>query len=79
MQIDGTADVGYALYSGTEIALLDTMPDQQLLSITMHELMLSRSLYESTPDVGGLLGHMVRPLSAYPVQDVNMMMATRCR
>ena len=79
LQIDGTADVGYALYSGTEIALLDTMPDPQLLSITMHELMLSRSLYESTPDVGGMLGHMVPALSVYPVQDVNMMMATRCR
>ena len=79
LQIDGTADIGYALYSGTEIALLDTMPDQDLLPITMHELMLSRSLNESTPDVGGMLGHIVPLLSAYPVQDVNMLMATGCR
>ncbi|HEY8728992.1 MAG TPA: hypothetical protein VIL94_05380 [Acidothermaceae bacterium] len=79
LQVDGTADLGYALYSGTEIALLDTMPDEDLLSMTMHELMLSRSLYESTPDVGGMLGHVVPLLSAYPVQDVNMLTASGCR
>ena len=79
LQIDGTADIGYALYSGTEIALLDTMPDRHLLSITMHELMLSRSLYESTPDTGGMLGHVVPLLSAYPVQDVNILTASGCR
>jgi hypothetical protein len=79
LQVHGTADMGYALYSGTEMALLDTMPDQHLLPITLHELMLSRALNESTPDVGGMLGHIVPPLSAYPAQDVKLLTATGCR
>jgi len=82
LQIDGTADDGYTKWTTggpfSAIALLDTIPPIALMSMTLHELMLSRHIAE-VPDPGGLLGHFVNSnMTAYPAQDVAMLAATGC-
>jgi putative cell wall-binding protein len=83
LQIDGTGDMGYTLWTSSSppfsaMALLDTMPSSALMALTLHELMLSRHIVE-VPDPDGLLGHMVDPtMTTYPAQDVAMLAATGC-
>lgn len=76
LQIDGTADDGYTRWLGGT-AGIDLLIGRVSTPLVLHELMLSRHLTEA-PDPGGLLGHVVPNLSAYPTQDLAMLAAGSC-
>lgn len=76
LRIDGTADDGYTQWLGST-AGIDLLIGRVSTPLVLHELMLSRHLVERA-DPGGLLGHVVPNLPAYPAQDLAMLAAGSC-
>ena len=77
LNIDGTADDGYTRWTPTGGAGIDLLISRVSTPLVLHELMLSRHLTEA-PDPGGLLGHVVPNLSAYPAQDLALLAGGAC-
>lgn len=83
LTIDGTADDGYTRWMpaipgvSNATAGIDLLIGRVSTPLVLHELMLSRHLVEAT-DPGGLLGHVVPNLSAYPPADVAMLAGGSC-
>jgi len=77
LQVDGTADDGYTRWTPAAGAGIDLLIGYVSTPLVLHELMLSRHLVEAD-DPGGLLGHVVPNLQAYPAQDLAMLAAGSC-
>jgi hypothetical protein len=79
LQIDGREDDGYTSPSLARIDIIDTLPPDEVMSLAMHELMLSRGLTEADDGANGHLSHHPSGTDVYSTTDAALLAGSACR